>query len=147
MKFSCKVEIELPRDIVVQLFDNPDNMPYWQDDFIAFEHISGTPGQEGSTAKVIYKRVELLETVLENDLPNAFHGSYEGSWGKNLMNNYFEETGRQSTIWKAEVEYIAMENIMMKIMGRFFPGMFRKQTQKWMDQFKVFAERNGTSRS
>jgi len=140
MKFLCKVDIDLPRSEVIPIFDNPENMKFWQDDFISFEHLTGEPGTSGATSRVKYKRVELIETIIERRLPEAFHGSYEGSWGKNVMYNYFEETGTQSTRWTAEVEYTEMNNFMMKFMGKFFPSMFRKQTQKWMDQFKTFAE-------
>ncbi len=45
MQYTNEVIINLPVDKVVELFDNPDNMKYWQPGLVSFENISGTPGQ------------------------------------------------------------------------------------------------------
>jgi len=145
MKFSCSVDIDLPRDTVVKIFDNPDNMQYWQDGFISLEHKSGEPGQPGSESIIKYdikgRKMELLETISVKNLPAEFHGTYQGDYGKNTMHNYFEVLGPSKTRWRSEVDYIEMNHIMMKVMAKLMPTMFRKQTQKWLDQFKEFAER------
>jgi len=140
MKFKCSVEINLPRAKVVELFDNPDNLLYWQDGFMSMEHLSGEPGKEGSKTRLNYKKLSLVETITENDLPESFHGSYEGNWGKNMMYNYFDKLSENKTQWRSELDYVEMNGFMMKLMKTIMPGMFRKQTQKWMDQFKAFAE-------
>lgn len=36
--------------------------------------------------------------------------------------------------------------IMPKLMAKLFPGMFKKQSQKWMDQFKEFVEKRGDNK-
>ena len=148
MKFSCSVDIDLSRDIVVDLFDKPENMQHWQDGFISFEHKSGTPGEVGSQSHIRYnirgKKMLLLETVSHKKLPEAYYGTYEGDFGKNTMHNHFTVLDRHKTRWDAEVEYIKMNGFMMKMMSRLMPGMFQKQTQKWMDQFKEWSE--GVSR-
>lgn len=144
MKFTCTVDIEKSRGEVVRLFDNPDNMPHWQDGFISFTPKSGTPGQVGATSIICYdirgKKMELLETVTMNSLPEEFHGTYEGDFGMNTMHNYFEVLGPQETRWRSELEYLEMNGFVMNTMAKLMPNMFRKQTQKWMDQFKVFVE-------
>ena len=144
MKFSCSVDIHLTRDIVVDIFNNPENMQYWQDGFISFHHKSGEAGQVGAQSLIQYdikgRKMELLETVTVSNLPEEFHGTYEGHFGKNTMHNYFEKLPDGHTRWQSEVDYIQIDNFIMKIMSKLMPGMFRKQTQKWMDQFKVFAE-------
>lgn len=147
MKFTCSVDIDLPRDSVVKIFDNPENMQYWQDGFISYEPKSGKIGQTGAQSIVKYdikgRKMTLLETVTLRNLPDEFHGSYEGDYGKNTMNNYFEILDNNKTRWRSEVEYIEMNHFMMKIMAKLMPSMFKKQTQKWMDQFKVFSETAG----
>jgi len=146
MKFNCSVEIDLPRNRVVELFDNPDNMRHWQDGFISFEHYKGEPGQPGAESRIIYeingREMELIETVLVNNLPDEMSGTYESKMTYNSMKNYFHELNPTKTRWDSEIEYTELRGFMMKIMGKLFPGMFKKQTQKWMDQFKVFAEKN-----
>lgn len=142
--FTCTVDIELPRTRVIEFFDNPENMKHWQDGFVSYEHVSGNPGQVGAQTVIKYsmrgRTFDLLETVTKRSLPEELHGTYEGSWGKNSMKNYFEELGSHETRWRAELEYTEIKSVMMKLMSFIMPGMFKKQTQKWLDQFKAFAE-------
>lgn len=144
MKFSCSVDIDKSRDEVVRLFDNPDNMRHWQDGFISFTPQSGTAGKVGAQSLIKYdikgRKMDLLETVTKNNLPQEMHGTYEGDFGKNTMHNYFKVVGPNRTRWISDLEYQEMNGFIMKTMAKLMPSMFRKQTQKWMDQFKVFAE-------
>lgn len=49
------------------------------------------------------------------------------------------ETGKTKYI--SEIEYTHFKGFMNKMMALHMPGMFKKQTQKWLDQFKAFAEK------
>ena len=119
-------------------------MKYWQDGFLSLNHISGTPGEVGAVSHIAYqignRQIVLKETVLTNNLPEAFHGRYEGDFGMNTMYNYFDELDSRKTRWRSEIEYTEMKGLVMKLMSFFMPSMFQKQTQKWMDQFKELAE-------
>ena len=53
--FTCSVEIALPVEKVIELFKNTENLKEWQDGFISFEHISGTPGEPGAKSRTQYK--------------------------------------------------------------------------------------------
>ena len=146
MKFSCRVDISAPLDKVVQAFDSSENLKYWQDGFVSYEHLNGIAGQQGAQAKMIYKigrrDMVLTETILKNDLPREFNGRYDFKEGSNTMSNRFEIIDRHNSRWIADIEYTRMDSFMMKMMSKIMPGMFRKRTQKWMDQFKVFVEKN-----
>jgi peroxiredoxin family protein len=146
MKFTCRVDIKASLGKVVEAFDSADNLKHWQDGFVSFEHLNGIPKEQGAQSKMVYKigkrDMVLTETILKNDLPREFNGRYDFKEGSNTMCNRFEIIDRDSTRWIAEVEYTQMNSFMMKMMSKLMPGMFRKQTQKWMDQFKVFVEKN-----
>ena len=75
MKYSNEVEINLPVQKVIELFDNPANMSKWQPGFISFEPISGTPGQPGAKSKLKYimgkREVEMIETITVRNLPGS----------------------------------------------------------------------------
>ena len=148
MKFTCYVDIELPIEKVIELFDNPDNMKHWQDGFVSFTNISGTPGQPGAKSRIIYKmgkgkkQMELIETVLVRNLPHEFSGTYEHKNMTNSMKNSFVKKGPAQTRWQADIEYTKLSGFMIKMMAFLMPGMFKKQVQKWMDQFKAFAEKS-----
>ena len=146
MKFICQVEVNAPLEKVVEAFDSSENLKHWQDGFVSFEHISGVQGQIGAQSKMVYKigkrDMILTETILKNDLPREFNGRYDFKEGSNTMSNRFELIDSETSRWIAEIEYTRMDSIIMKMMSKIMPGMFRKQTQKWMDQFKVFVEKN-----
>ena len=72
MKYSCTVEINLPINKVVQLWENEENFKEWQDGFESIEHLSGTPNSIGAKSKIVLqdkRRIELLETIISTNLP------------------------------------------------------------------------------
>ena len=141
MNYRNEIDINLPRKRVVELFDNPDNMPKWQEGFVSFEPLSGKPGEEGSKAKLQYKmgkrEVEMIETITKRNLPEEFNGIYEARGVFNIVNNSFVEQG-ESTKWISDNEF--RFSGFMKLIAFFMPGAFKKQSMKYMKDFKKFAE-------
>jgi uncharacterized membrane protein len=142
MKYSCEVTIGLPRQRVVELFDNPDNMSKWMPGLQSFEHLSGEQGQPGATSRLVFeqggKRMEMVETVVSRNLPDEFSGRYETKGVKNDMVNRFYEEEPEKTRWVTETEFAFTGP--MKLMAPMMKGSFSKQTQEFMDRFKQFAE-------
>lgn len=145
MKFTCQVEINAPKLKVVELFDDPDNLKEWQDGFVSMEFIEGEPGAVGSKARMVYKsgrrQFELIETILTNKLPDEFEGEYVHKHMTNTMKNTFETLDNGNTLYSVFIHYSKFNGFMIKAMAFIFPGMFKKQTQKWLDQFKSFVEK------
>ncbi len=147
MKFECHVDIDAPRDKVIELFDNFDNLKEWQDGFIRHEHIEGVSGQPGAKTRMFYemrgKEMELIEIVEVRDLPHEFSGTYVHKSMTNTLKNYFEELdGGTRTRYRSICHYTELNGFIVKTMAFLFPGIFKKQVQKWMDQFKAFVERS-----
>lgn len=144
MKYTIEIEINAPRDQVIKLFDNPENMKHWQEGLLSYEPLTGTPGQEGATAKLVYrmgkKEMVLIEHVLTRNLPEAFHGTYDTKGVHNIQKNYFEEINENTTRWKSISEFY-FSGFMMKTIGFLMPGAFQKQSKKYMQDFKNFAEK------
>ena len=142
MKYTINIDIDLPKEKIIELFDNPDNMKYWQKGFISIESISGTPGQVGAKSKLKYKmgsrEIEMIETITKRDLPNEFSGTYEAKGVWNLNKNYFIELDVNRTKWKSEVEFKFTG--FMKLIAFLVPGSFKKQSMKYLTDFKEFAE-------
>ena len=145
MKFTCTVDIDLPREKVVELFMSSENKREWQDGFQNSTHLSGEPNTVGAKSLIVYqngrRKMELEETILTIDLPNEFTGEYVHKHMSNTMQNLFTELESGGTRWTANLDYIEIKGVMARIMFRLFPGMARKYTQKWLDQFKAFAEK------
>ena len=54
MKYSSELDIELPRQRVIELFDDPENLPKWQPGLRSFELVDGEEGQPGAKSRLVY---------------------------------------------------------------------------------------------
>jgi uncharacterized membrane protein len=144
MQYSSEIEINLPVDKVIALFDNPENLKKWMKNLERFEHISGTPGQPGAKSRLVFRNgkreVELIETITVRNLPEEFSGTYEMKGVYNKVKNKFIAEGNK-TRYISEVEF-RFSGLFMKIMGGLFPGAFKKESEKHLKAFKEFAEKN-----
>jgi len=150
MNFTCKIDIDLPIDKVIDLFDNVDNLKEWQDGFLREEPISGIPKAPDSKSRIFFKQgkgeMQLVETIIVNDLPNERIAQYVHEHMTNLKTDRFISLCESQTRWESEIDYIKFNGFMPKLMAMLFPGMFKKPPQKWMEQFKVFAEKRFESK-
>ena len=142
MKYTVEIDIDLPRDRVIELFDSTENMKHWQEGLVSAEHLSGTPGEVGAKMKLKYKmgkrEVEMVETITKRNLPDEFAGTYDAKGVHNIVDNTFIEISESKTKWVAYQEF-QMKG-MMKIIAFIMPGAFKKQSMKYMKDFKAFAE-------
>ena len=146
MKFTCNVEINKPKELVAKLFANPDYLKEYQDTFISKELISGNEGENGAVSKMLYKMgkgdMELIETILENNLPNSFFAEYHHKHMDNTMRCTFEALDENTTKYVSEIHYTTFRGFIPKAMALLFPKMFKKQVNKWLVNFKDFVEKN-----
>ncbi|HMC99120.1 MAG TPA: SRPBCC family protein [Ferruginibacter sp.] len=147
MKFTCSTEINLPINRVTSLFFDPDNLKYWQEGFISYDHIRGIPGEPGAKSKIILehrnKRMELIETIIFKNLPYEMDALYEHKHMVNTLANRFILIDKNKTRYEAHVEYMKFHGLVPRLMAFFMPLMFKRQTQKWVNRFKEFAEERG----
>lgn len=145
MRYSNEITINLPVFRVVELFDNTENLKKWQPGLQSFEHLSGEAGKAGAKSRLKFlmgkREVEMIETIVTANFPHDFSGSYEAKDVYNLVKNSFIEKDSSTTIWKTENEF--KMSGFMKIIAFLFPGSFKKQTQKYLEYFKEFAENEG----
>ena len=142
MKYSSEISISLPREKVIELFDNPENLKHWQPGLISYEHIEGDYGKAGSKMLLKYKmgkrEIEMIETITVRNLPDEFSGTYEAKGVWNKVKNTFTEPQAGTTIWTSENEFKFKG--FMKLMAMVMPGAFKKQSYKYLKQFKEYAE-------
>jgi hypothetical protein len=144
VKFTASIEIKQPLEKTIALWQNPENYKHWQEGFISKELLSGTAGEVGAVSliKLDFNKdiMELTETIQVSDLPNEFKVLIEHKHMSNTMNSKFISINDSTTLWTAEIDYFKVTFWPAKIMMRLFPNMFRKQGQKWSDNFKKFVE-------
>ena len=144
MKYTCSVTINKPIDQVVALWHDKAHFSAWQDGFQHIKHIEGIPHTVGAVSEILIQNnkhtIELKETIITNDLPREKRALYEHKHMTNTQCTRFKQVDENTTTYISEVEYIKFNGFMIKLMAKLFPGKFKAQSQKWMDQFKVFAE-------
>ncbi|HNQ26987.1 MAG TPA: SRPBCC family protein [Aquaticitalea sp.] len=147
MTYSSEIIVNVPLRKFIKLFDNVENMKHWQDGLVDIEHLSGDPGMVGAKMKLTYangtRKMVLIETVTHNKLPREFHGTYTADGLVNNIENHFVELPNGSTKWTTICNYLPL-NFKMRAMLGLMPNAFKKQTMKYMKNFKNFAE-NGQS--
>lgn len=147
MKYSTEIIIDLPRKEVVRKLDNPDNMQHWQRGLVNYELLEGNPGQVGAKMKLEYKigkrEMVLTETIKKNQFPSEFHATYDAKGVHNIQQNFFYDYEDNKTRWVSKAEF-QFESFGMKLMGILMPGAFKKQSEKYMIDFKNFAEKGSS---
>ena len=145
MKHKGFVDINKPIAEVAQLFADPKYLKEYQDGFVKKELISGYEGQDGAISKMYYKYGKrdmiMTETITSNKLPHSFEAFYHHEHMDNTMKCSFEALSPTKTRYTYEFEYTRINWVMPKLMAILFPGMYRKQGDKWMQQFKFFVEK------
>ncbi len=132
----------MPRAKVVELFDNPENWPKWQESLVSSEALEGTPGEEGAKTKLLHKfgrrEIEMVETIESKNLPEEMNCIYiaPGAWNRVIYR--FAEIGPSETRWEFETEFRCTG--FLRIMAFLMPSIFRKASLKDMTSFKRFAE-------
>jgi hypothetical protein len=153
MKYTVSIEIALPRERVVQLLADAEHLPKWLRGLVLHEPLSGVHGQVGTKSRVVMQmgqqKIECIETVTRRE-PVDLHGipresvvHFEreiigmGMWS--AVRDRLTEAGPKTTLWASESEY-RFSGLLMRLVGLFMPGVFRKQSQQHMQDFKAFAE-------
>ncbi len=143
MKYITEIEVNVPISEFTKKLDNPENMKHWQKDLISYTHLSGIPGNEGSKMELKYKmgkrELVMIETIIKRNLPHEFHVIYDTKGVHNIQKNYFNAVNENTTKWISETEF-EFSGFFMKLMGFIVPGVFKKQSMKYLKDFKAFAE-------
>ena len=144
MKFGGYLDIKAPLQTVVDYFKNVDLLGEYQDGFVSKTTIEGNPWEEGTRSMMEYKhgKMEMIleETILENKLPASFKAFYYHKHMDNTMESKFTALDENTTRFEFDFEYTRINWIMPKLMAILFPGVYKKQAFKWMNQFKTFVE-------
>lgn len=143
MKYQKEILIHCPMETVHEKFIDLEKRPLWQKGLISTTLIKGQGLEEGTRNSLVFDtgktQMTMVETILENDLPRRIRASYETRGVLNISDDRFEAVDERTTRYLSIQEF-QMNAFMMKLMGFFMSGMFRKQTYETMEDFKSFCE-------
>jgi len=144
MKYKVEIEINKPLTEVVPLFEDRSNDKLWMEGFVEKIPIKGEEGELGAKCKVVFamgkRKMEMIEEITEKNLPESYVTTYTTPSVFNIVKNSFIEKDENTTIYKTEQEF-QFKTFMMKVMGFLMPGAFKKQSMKYLEAFKAFAEK------
>jgi carbon monoxide dehydrogenase subunit G len=142
MKYTTEIVINKSIERTIELFDNPDHLNKWMKGLQSFEHLSGTPGHPGAKSKLKFKmgnrEMEMIETIEVRNLPHEFTGTYEAKGVCNRVKNTFAKISDNKTLYTAEHEFQFQG--FMKLIAWLMPGAFKKQSMKYLIDFRNFVE-------
>ena len=142
MHIQFSVLLDVSRDRAWRAFDNPQNLRRWQPSLVSFEPLTGTPGQPGATARLVYResghQIELIETVSTRREPEEFHGAYESSHGRNTLLNRFVELSADRSRWDLEAQF--QFKGAAKLMAPMLRGTIEKRIRDDAQRFKSLLE-------
>lgn len=144
MKYSKEVVIDGPLVQVAELFGDMDKRNEWQPGQVGYEVQSGAKGEAGSVAKITYqmgsREMEMIETTITCNPPHLFVYHYQSGKMWNEVRLTFRKAD-DKTLLRVETEF-RCKGLMVCLLW-FFPGMFKKQTLQYMQDFKRFFETQG----
>ncbi len=143
MRYETELEVDVPRLRLLELFLDQNNLALWMPGLIRLEPISGVPGEVGAKTRQILKQGKseqaVVETISVMRPPDEVSGIYEAGSVWNLIENRFFDLPNDKTRWILVSDFRST-NLFMKLLTVVTPGMFKKQTLAYMNEFKSFAE-------
>jgi uncharacterized membrane protein len=143
MRYTCEVTIDAPVEKVSSAFLDPQGAYVWMEGLQSVELLEGEEGKKGAKSKLTFQNknrtFSMVETIWESNLPEAFTTSYVMGAVTNNMTIRFQKIDENRTRYLSEQEFI-FKNFGMKLMGWLAPGLFKKQTLKYMEAFKAYVE-------
>lgn len=140
LTYRHEIVINKPLDEVIRVFSNRETIALWQPGLLSSELLKSQPYP---TYKLLFqfgrRKMEMTETILRNELPAHFDGTYKMKGVFNTIRNSFEKEGPSSTRWVSDVEF--RFSGLMKIIAFFMKDDFKKQSEIIMSNFKKFVEK------
>jgi hypothetical protein len=149
MKYNTQITIDLPRERVIELFENASLLPDWQRGLQKTKLLSGKSGEVGSRRKLKIRlegqTITMFETITDKNLPHFWHGTYTGMGFVSSQKNYFEAISPEKTRWNCESKFTFSG--FMQIISKLLPGIFKNRSELVMKDFKAFAEKGISQRT
>ncbi len=139
------VIINLPRHQVVRLLQNQDHFKDWQDGLVSFKNTTQSIGEKNSKrlmkVKIAGTTISMQEEILDLDIPRYWKAEYKSNGVRNVQENHFHELtddGETKTKWESTSTFRFTG--MMRLVAKAQPQVFKRQTSRFMENFKQFAE-------
>jgi len=142
MKYTLSNTINSTLDQVAEKMNNPNGTKQWTENLQVIEQISGKYCDVGSKRNLhfLFKKKEMIiiETILEQNLPEQIKFAYDSKMGRNIVELVFKKTA-ENQVEQTSNTIMELKGVM-KLIGFIFKPMFKKQSKKYMTAFKKYSE-------
>jgi len=145
--YTAKVEVNGDLKEVFNTFNNSKDIKNWIPEVQSFEVINETPGKTGSIYKIVVLNQGQEITMTQKVIAYVPHKKVtlffdaEGMLKKDDY-TFTEKEGITTVTLNATCQ---SDSYIMACIFPYFKGTFTEQDQSYLDNFKVFAEKNTTS--
>lgn len=147
LSYTSEIIINKPITTCFSEIISLDSMKHWQEGLLNAEHISGVPREIGSMMQLNYqfgsRKIQLTESVTYKKKNTTIHFNFDTKMMHNIQKNTFEAVDKTTTKWTSENEFFPRSS-SARIILFFMPKAFKKQTYKYLTNFKNYVE-NGIS--
>ena len=144
MRYTVSNIINKPLDEVIEKFKDPEGAKEWMEGLQGYDHLSGTPGEVGAKTDFHFihrnKEMTIQETILEQNFPNQVKFAYQSPMGYNEVEMEFESLS-DNQVKQINHSYFEFKGAM-KLFSFLFKGMMKKQSMKYLEGFKAYAEKS-----
>ena len=143
MKDTVEVTIHAPQAKVAALFDDLRTFPYWMEEIVRTEPVSGDPTGLGAKVRLVPRPGDrgFIVKKVARDLP---HWSclllYDSGVSVTVRGTFFRVSDEMTKLVSEEI--FAFRGFMAKLMGFFGRRAIRNAHRKHMESFKRFAEQS-----
>ena len=143
MKYSMSVDLDTPRDEVLQRFQDPESAQHWMRGLQYMKALDGSPGEVGSTSEMEFingkRKIKMVETIKEKSLPDFMTFTYDAPGVHNIVKVKFEALEGGRTRYTTDQEF-QFSSLAMKFFAWLMPGMFKKQSSMILNDFKQYVD-------
>jgi uncharacterized protein YndB with AHSA1/START domain len=143
VNYEIKVEINKPREVVWNYFQDENKMGEWQQGFQKIESISGNKNEVGSKYRLTYNdqgnEIVMTETVMEFQAPERFAIKLEHEIMTSDLEISLTESDGKTTFVQKDVA--VGSNILWRIMFAAMKSSFIEYNQQNLDKMKANVEK------
>jgi uncharacterized protein YndB with AHSA1/START domain len=141
MEYTTEIEINAPVTKVAGLLGNHEQMTKWMKEVKSFKALSGKPRHAGSKTLLrmhVGKEVDVVETIVEAELPDRIVTEYEMEYGKLVVESKLRSAGKGAAVLTMGHRFELKG--MLKLAAAVMKPVFIKHSQNMMESFKAVAE-------
>jgi hypothetical protein len=139
LRYKTEIHINKPIDKVLKVFADRTLLFKWQPGLLSSEQVESYPYPKYKLLLDFGRRkIVMTETIVRNELPMHFDGTYEMKGIFNRNKNTFINEGPDKTLWTCESEF--RFSGVMRIVAFFMKDGLKKQSEMMMNNFKRYVE-------